>query len=384
MTVRILHVLNTPRAEGTPNLVLDWLAAGTDHWQAVMVLHSQPAELTERLRSLADAYEEHDLFDLGKRKYPRIARAAFTAVRRHRPDVVVCWPTGFANWVCAGARAGGRPRLLVHAGNPAGRGRRVDWLARYVMWPLAALGAQVICCSDYVRESIAAVPGVSGRYLYTVYNCSRAVDVAQRAVAARAARTRGEGPIALMVATLERHKDHDTLLRAVPLVRERFPSFRVRLAGDGSLREQLQRHAHEAGLGEAVEFLGSRRDVPELLGASDLFVLATTPQEGLGSVLLEALAARLPVIASDVPACHETLAGGRWGRLVPPGDPDALAEAIGKVLASPPVDNQLQAGADYAAEFTPRRMIDAYLTIAGFEIATASNDVEPAVEAAPV
>ena len=64
-TPRILHVLTTPRAEGTPNLVLDWLSAETGCWQGVLVLNSQPADLAERLRGAADEYEEHDLFRSG-------------------------------------------------------------------------------------------------------------------------------------------------------------------------------------------------------------------------------------------------------------------------------------------------------------------------------
>src|SRR5947209_1966024 len=130
---RILHVLLTPRAEGTPNLVLDWLAAGGGHWQGVVVLHSTPADLTDRLRAAADAYEEHDLLRRGYRKYFRMAALGYAAARRYRPDLLVCWPAGFANWLCAGAYAAGCRRLLVHAGNPANRGPRADWMYRYLM-----------------------------------------------------------------------------------------------------------------------------------------------------------------------------------------------------------------------------------------------------------
>src|SRR5947199_6494157 len=92
MAKRVLHILSTPRAEGTPNLVLDWLTAGTDHWQGVVVLNSQPADLTDRLRAVANAYEEHNLFDGGYRKFFGIASVACAAVRKYRPDVLVCWP----------------------------------------------------------------------------------------------------------------------------------------------------------------------------------------------------------------------------------------------------------------------------------------------------
>ena len=129
------------------------------------------------------------------------------------------------------------------------------------------------------------------------------------------------------------------------------------------MRDSLVRLAGELGVAGAVEFLGTRGDVPELLGAADLFLFSTTRREGLGSVLLEALAAELPVVASDVPACRELLAGGRWGRLVPPADSAALAEAVHTALAASPDPAARAAAAAYAAGFTPERMMNEYLAL---------------------
>ena len=78
-----------------------------------------------------------------------------------------------------------------------------------------------------------------------------------------------------------------------------------------------------------------RRDVPELVGELDLFVFATTADEGLGIALIEAMAAGVPVVASDVGACREVLDDGALGLLVPPGDPLALADAIECVRSQP-------------------------------------------------
>src|SRR5688572_1521079 len=104
--MRILHVLSTPRAEGTPNLVLDWLATG-EHEQEVFVLNSKPADLTDRLRAGASWYSEADFFTRGWRKFTGIANRLRRVCRERRPRVVLCWPTGFANWVCLGARLAG-------------------------------------------------------------------------------------------------------------------------------------------------------------------------------------------------------------------------------------------------------------------------------------
>ncbi len=137
----------------------------------------------------------------------------------------------------------------------------------------------------------------------------------------------------------------------------------MRFVGEGSLRDELLRLSLSLGLGESVEFLGTRTDVPELLGAADLFVLSTTPQEGLGTVMIEAMAAGLAVVASDVPACRELLYNGQYGVLVPPSSPDHLAAAIIATFNQPPID--LQQRTAYAMKFTPERMIEQYLSIVG-------------------
>ncbi len=361
--MKILHILATPRAEGTPNLVLDWLATGR-HEQEVFVLHREPADLTARLREAASWYAEEDFFSRGPRKFPGIAAAVRRVCRERRPDLLVCWIAGFGNWVCLGARLAGVRRLLVHCGNPPSRGWRGDWMSRYGLWPLALLGARCVCCSDYVKGQFQAVPGIPDGLFATVWNCARAAEVAARAAAARATRT-ATPPTALMVATLEAHKDHDTLLRAVPAIRHAMPDFRLLLAGDGSRRAQLEALSTSLGIADSVAFLGMRRDVPELLGRADLFVFSTTPQEGLGSVLLEAMAAGLPIVASDVPACRETLAGGAHGTLVPPHDPGALAGAILKTLGEPRREESLAASRDLALSFTADRMMDRYLELSG-------------------
>ena len=370
--MRILHVITAARAEGTPRLVLDWLRSGEPVEQDVLCLHDQPNQLAEAMRQHAGQVRVASLLGRSKiRKVAGIIDQTRGMVRRRRPDLVICWNTGFAGWVAIGTRAGGCHRFLAHAGNPAARGRRADGLTRYVVWPIVLTGGKIVCCSDYVRRSIASVPGVPDRSIRSVHNCCDVSDVARRAAGARqnAGRNSGQnnagGPIGIMVATLEGHKDHATLLAAVRRIVDRIAGFQLWLAGEGSLRGEIESLIAESEIGGHVELLGSRDDVPELLGRADLFVLSTTPREGFGSVLLEALAAGLPIIASDVPACRETLGGGRWGTLVPAGDSAEMARAVLDQLSRPADSKARRAAADYAAQFTPQRMMRQYLEIAG-------------------
>lgn len=363
--MKILHILSTPRAEGTPNLVLDWLAARPDLVQSVVVLNREPADLTDRIKDLAAEYEEHKIFSLGKRKFTAITRVVYRACKRMRPDLVICWPTGFANWACAGARLAGVRRIIVHAGNPPTRSFCGDWVSRYVMWPLWIMQARVVCCSDYVRDECQKIPGIPKSIFYSVWNCARVQNVTEIAKRSRQARVDHERPIAIMVATLERHKDHETMIRAIPTIIKHLPEFRIRFVGDGSLRSQLEYLASDLGIAERVEFLGTRKDIAEQLGCADLFVLSTTPQEGLGTVIIEALAAGLPIIATSVPACREILQEGKWGTLVEPRNPDRLAESIVRHFQDASnLGDQRSLQVAYGAAFTPERMIDKYLAIA--------------------
>ena len=362
--MKILHILATPRAEGVPNLVLDWLGVN-GHEQEVFVLHHAPADLTADFRRRSHWYSESDLFDRrGPRKFLRTIREIRRVCRERQPDLVIGWFTGFAPWIALGVRLGrgGKTKLLVHCGNPPSSGARSDWMARLQMWPTWLLGGRCACCSDYVRDLYRGIRGLPGACFATVYNCVRVGTVRAVACTARAARDE-ISPTGIMVATMEAHKDHATLLRALPTVLAARPDFQLLLVGDGSLRPSLESLARELGIAEAVRFLGARRNVPTWLGRADLFIFSTTLQEGFGSVLLEAMAAGLPIIATDCPACREVLLEGRFGSLVPPKDAAALAQGILDHLVSIN-DWQPTDAIEYTAGFTPERMLNEYVALA--------------------
>ncbi len=133
--------------------------------------------------------------------------------------------------------------------------------------------------------------------------------------------------VLVSVAKLHEQKGHRDLLAAARLVIDGHPNVTVLLVGDGPLRKTLEAEAAALGLAGHVRFLGTRSDVPELLAASDLFVLASH-WEGLPMALLEAMASGLPSVATDVSGTREVSAPGRTGQIVPVGRPDRLAQAV--------------------------------------------------------
>jgi glycosyltransferase involved in cell wall biosynthesis len=164
-----------------------------------------------------------------------------------------------------------------------------------------------------------------------------------------------------VLGALARHDDPKGLtylIQAMPAVLARQPSARLLLVGDGPLRANLEAEARSLGVAERVHFAGYQRDVASMLGAMDLVVLPSV-REGLPLSLLEAMAAGRPVVATRVGGMPEVVVDGMTGRLVPPADPAALAEAIGAILDSPRCAEQMgEAGRARAQDFSDAAMLD--------------------------
>nr|WP_319934246.1 glycosyltransferase [Lichenihabitans sp. Uapishka_5] len=170
-------------------------------------------------------------------------------------------------------------------------------------------------------------------------------------------------PVLLNVARFTPQKDHATLIAALPALLRRHPDAELWLAGTGPLEAATRQAVVAAGLDDAVRFLGHRSDVPDLLAAADLFVLPSR-FEGLPLAVLEAMAAGRAVVATAVGGTDEAVADGHTGRLVPPGDPAALANAIAATLAPGCAQRFGDAGrVRYAEAFTAARMADDTATL---------------------
>ncbi|MEZ5320110.1 MAG: glycosyltransferase, partial [Vicinamibacterales bacterium] len=129
-------------------------------------------------------------------------------------------------------------------------------------------------------------------------------------------------------------KDHAMLLRAFARVAAERADADLLLVGDGPLRPALEAQVASLGLERRVRFLGVRHDVPDLLAASDVFVLSSV-SEAASITLLEAMATGLPVVVTEVGGNPEIVRQGVDGRLTPRGDAEAFSAALTAVLADP-------------------------------------------------
>jgi glycosyltransferase involved in cell wall biosynthesis len=196
----------------------------------------------------------------------------------------------------------------------------------------ARLCTWIVAVSDATRAALVA-QGYPAERTITVRNGIDVGDAAAPAAIAPAP----SGPVLLEVGRLCDVKGQRDLIAAVPRLGR--DDVTLLLVGEdietgGAYRRMLEREAFDLGVGDRVRFLGRRDDVPALLAAADALVLPSSI-EGLPLVVLEAMAAQRPVVATAVGGTPEAVVDGETGLLVPPGDVDALARAVDSLLADP-------------------------------------------------
>ncbi|MBU1185840.1 MAG: glycosyltransferase family 4 protein [Acidobacteria bacterium] len=134
-----------------------------------------------------------------------------------------------------------------------------------------------------------------------------------------------------IVAHLADHKGHKYLIKATSIIKEKAPRIKVIIVGDGPLKMELTRQVAANGVVDMVFFLGFREDIPQILSSLDQFVLSSH-LEGMGSSLLDAMASRLPIVATRVGGIPDVITHEETGLLVPSKNPEKLAAAILRLM----------------------------------------------------
>jgi glycosyltransferase involved in cell wall biosynthesis len=281
-------------------------------------------------------------------------------LRRERPDAVL-----LTSWVrlfgaSLAARAARVPRIVLRVG---GVQRVTSWKYRRAL--LGQVDAIVVNSPGLAEGFVADEPRLAVR-IRIVPNAvvhTPAEPAPVRAELGAAA----DDLLLLSVGGLERRKGLDLLIPAFARIAD--GGVRLLLAGSGPAAERLAALAAERGVADSVHFLGQRGDVPALLAAADAFVLSSL-EDSMANAMLEAMAASLPVLATDVPGTEQALAprDGRppAGWMVPRADEDALAHGLGELVAAlrdAPADAGARAAeARWRTEhwFGPAAMVDGY------------------------
>lgn len=289
---------------------------------------------------------------------PRLAASVVRAVRSERPHLL--------------------HTHMVHAdlyGSVAAGFLRTPFLStrhnddRYLLGPFRYLdqafmrGARaIVAISDAVREFHVRA-GLPAAKLVTIHYGLDKLPAASSELTPAAAGVPDKAPLVLAVGRLIEQKDHATLLRAFELVRRQHPTARLAILGWGALEHRTSLLAADLGLTDAV-FLPGRLEPRAWLERADVFA-HTSRWEGFGIVLLEAMLAGLPVVATRASAIPEIVCDGETGVLAPVGDHHAVAAGISGLLGDPDRRRRLGAAGLRRAldEFSVSRMTDRTLAV---------------------
>jgi glycosyltransferase involved in cell wall biosynthesis len=210
--------------------------------------------------------------------------------------------------------------VVIHTKH--GRGVAEGHLARALSRVATAWTFRLVTVSEDAARVALDIDRVPAEKLLVIHN---GIDVERfSAGGTGAGKTGGR---AVTVGRLDPVKDQTTMLRAVRLVVDKVPGFRLDVVGDGPSRPELEALRSTLGLGDHVRFHGYRDEVGPYLASADFFVLSST-SEGVPLALLEAMASGLPGVATDVGGIREVIVPEKTGYLVPAQSPEALADAM--------------------------------------------------------
>lgn len=266
---------------------------------------------------------------------PRRLMALVSLLRRTRPHVLICF---MYHAIVLGRVAGALtsvPVVIASLRNEFLGGRLRDKILRITdgLGNVTTANSRAVA-GDLVRRGV-----VPAKRMLAIPN---AIDTAPYgAPAVDSASVRSELGVQekeflwLTIGRLGPTKDYPNLLRAFAHLAARYPRARLWIVGVGALQDQIKREVETLQLTERVSFLGARRDVPALLRAADGFVLASA-WEGMPNAVMEALASRVPVVATEVGGVCELVEDGISGYTVPPKDAEALGTAMERVMNASP------------------------------------------------
>ena len=321
-----------------------------------LILFRSSGELLELIPAVAR------IIDLNVKRMRHAVRPLACYLRERRPDALQAsmWPVTLIA-ILARHLAGINCRLLVsdHSNVSAQfpdqpwRIKMIGWSMR-LLYPLADIR---LCVSRDVAADLAAISGLKPDLFEAVYN---PVPVRTgKPTAEVEAQWKGRGRRILSVGALKAQKNHALLLRAFAILYKRKPANLI-ILGKGECRPSLEQMIVELGIGDAVSMPGFALDSTPYYASADAFALSSD-FEGFANVLVEAMAAGLPIVSTDCRSGpREVLDEGKYGWLVPVGDAEALAVAMEQALADPPDRELLMIRAQ---EFRPEIAVERYLEL---------------------
>ena len=358
MKHKILHVLISPRAEGTPRLVLDWLK-NTEIEQRILFLNSTPIDLFSEFERTGNKIYSFDIGNDKFRKFIEIGKVLPKVLDEFSPDLLIAWPQSLAGAIIwsIGSR---KIKSIIHIGcYPFYNSWFQIFYNYFVYFPIILKNGKFICASEFLLKRISLLPGIPKRKVKKIYN---AINL-ERFIKGLNKNDFSERKGAIMVSNLESFKNQSFLIDVWHELKRKGYDYHLTFVGGGSMRQELENKVKSKGLGDLILFTGPVGNVAELLSHHKLFIFPTAPTEGFGTVIIEALAAGCKVIANDTPACTELLENGKWGTLIEYLNLERYAEEIILSINSNILAYDYNDLKEYLDQFSINQMIKGYLEI---------------------
>ena len=275
-------------------------------------------------------YKNLKIISFERKKGLLLSFMIFKKFRKYNSsDFIIYFNNINSLWVIIGAKFAGIRNIAVCIQNSIVGNFKQNYKSIILTKIFNSLRVKLVPCSNAVLNSYLKIDKKI-KFCNVIPNC---IDVKnfQKEVKIKKNRKLNKFKTIIMVARLDNIKDQETLIKAYSKVDKKC---KLVLVGDGKKKAKLEQMALNLDLDPKEIFIGSRNDIPNILASADIFALSTTEAEGFGIVIIEAMAAGLPIIASDVSACREILDNGNAGILVPTGRVDLWAKEIKNLLGS--------------------------------------------------
>lgn len=277
-----------------------------------------------------EKYRNLKIISFQRKKFFLISLMVFKKFKKYRPKKVVIYFNNINTlWVVIGAKFAGIENIAICIQNTVRGFAYKSYISIILLKIFIKLNVKLVTCSEAIRKSYTRIDK-NIKFDALIPNCIDKEYIQKEIQIIKKKKKLNRLKTIIMIARMDKIKDQETLIKAYAKIQDKC---NLVLVGDGERREKLEQIAIKHGLDPRKIFLGSRLDVPTLLAKADIFALSTTQDEGFGIVLIEAMAAGLPIIATDVPACREVLDNGSAGILIPPQRVDIWIKEIKELIS---------------------------------------------------
>jgi len=324
--IKVLHVISKLPVGGVENLLLMVLRnCDRNRFFPMVCSLSDRGEIGKEIEELG--FEVVCLNKLKHRLDWTIVKDIYRCIKQHDIKVVFSYQYHANLYGRIAAHLARVPCIIASVHNVYTIDKKIH--RRIINKYLAGWTDRIVAVSKAVKDDVLKYDGIIGSKVEIIYNgvdLSKFLDTDGSAVR-NEFRLPLNAPVIGTVGRLTLQKGQRYLLEAFSQLRGKFPGLVLLVVGDGPLKNELKNYAETLGIQKSVIFTGSRRDVPSLLAAMDIFVLPSL-WEGLSISLIESMAAGKPVLTTDIAPIREVVNTDKVGILVPPKDSKTLADAI--------------------------------------------------------